>query len=299
MKYEFSENILMISAPHKFEKMTVGEFFDFYRQSSASRYHLLTQGGFMLDNSIVKNESEPIGQREIRLNFEPQDTDHVPADNPCRVSYEDPFLYLAHKDAGYIIHGEPDDTDCLMARAARYQIEHDIHTPVRPIHRLDKDTSGLVLFSKNTFFQPWLDDQLQMKKIERNYLAICRGSFAKGRKQTISAPLGRDRHRSGCYRISKTGKSAVTHIEGLAEKNGYSLIRCTLETGRTHQIRVHLSSLGLPIVNDPLYGIHSSDFSGMGLWAYAITFRNPLTNKKHRITDEMNPDYTYFGGLKL
>ena len=299
MKYTFENNLLTIYASNRFADMTIGMFFDVYFQSAANRKRLLRTNAIRLDGIPVKSEDEKIGLRDIQIFMKENGIDHVMAKEPCEVVYEDCFLYIAHKDAGYIIHGEEDDTDCLLARAARYQNDHGIFFPVRPIHRLDKDTSGLVLFSRLPFFQPWFDQQLSDKKIERSYLAVCKGNMPVGKTMTIRSSIGRDRHRSGAYRVSTTGKSAVTHIECIDEKNGYVLIACRLETGRTHQIRVHLQSIGLPIVNDPLYGVSSSDFEKMGLWAYSITFRNPVTGKKHRIHDLENPDYTFFGGIKL
>lgn len=194
-----------------------------------------------------------------------------------------------------IIHADrKDETDCLNACVARYQKDHDIHAPVRPIHRLDQDTAGLVLYSRIPFFQAWFDEQLKEKKIARYYLAIVYGDLKPGYTFSSDRCIGRDRHHAGMYRVSSDGKNAYTDFECLEQKGPYSLIRCQLKTGRTHQIRVHLSDLGYPIVNDPLYGAGSHDFHHMGLWADQITFRNPITGKKYTIHDRINPDYLYF-----
>ena len=193
-----------------------------------------------------------------------------------------------------LVHDGFDCTDSLAARAARYQINHGIQAPVRFIHRLDTETTGLMLFVKIPLFQAWYDEQLKQKKIRREYLAICHGKMRIGQKLTFSDPIGRDRHVSGKYRISGTGKDAVTHVRCLARMGELALLRCTLETGRTHQIRVHLSSHKHPIINDPLYGIPDTKYPSMCLWADRITFRDPLTFTEHTVEDTELPQYQEF-----
>ena len=298
MKYTRLEDRIVIQPSQQYEKKTVGDFLEEYCISRKNRYLMLQNHEILLDNIPVKSQEETIGERSLTILLPDQEPDWPAADEPCCVIYEDDFVYIVRKDAGCIIHGENDDTGCLCARAARWQTDHGVHAPVRPLHRLDKDTQGLVLFSKIPFFQPWLDSQLSQKQIRRHYLAITRGRSEPGKKYTFRDRIGRDRHQSGVYRVSKTGVEAVTKAECLAAKNGYLLFGCDLETGRTHQIRVHLSAHGFPIVNDPLYGSASRDFRCMGLWADEITFRSPLTRKKHRIRDFENENYRFFEGEK-
>ena len=294
MKYILENNLLKIEPMNVYDGKTVEDFLDDYHQSKKNKYLLIQKKQILLDGTAVKDIHEPLGQKEITLVLEDEEIDWQPAEQPCQVVYEDAFLYIVHKEPGCIIHGEENDTDCLNAQAARYQMIHGIHAPVRPIHRLDKDTQGLVLYCKIPFFQPWFDAQLAEKKIKRSYLAVCYGHSHTGEKFTCTQAIGRDRHVSNKYRISPTGQSAVTHVECLAVKDGYNLMRCELETGRTHQIRVHLSSRGYPIVNDRLYGSPSQEFRFMGLWACEIEIRNPITHKKHKIHDVPNKDFDLF-----
>lgn len=294
MKYILENNLLKIEPTNVYDAKTVEDFLDDYHQSKKNKYLLIQKKQILLDGTVVKDIHEPIGQKEITLVLEDEEIDWQPAEQPCQVVYEDAFLYIVHKEPGCIIHGEENDTDCLNAQAARYQMIHGIHAPVRPIHRLDKDTQGLVLYCKIPFFQPWFDAQLADKKIKRSYLAVCYGHSHTGEKFTCTQAIGRDRHVSNKYRISPTGQSAVTHVECLAVKDGYNLMRCELETGRTHQIRVHLSARGYPIVNDRLYGSPSQEFRFMGLWACEIEIRNPITHKKHKIHDVPNKDFDLF-----
>lgn len=295
MKYEIHDNRIVIFANEALRHKTVESFLIDYRQSKKNRYLLVRDQKLLLDDIPVKDPGEEIGQRNLTILLEETEPDWIKADRPCEVVYEDAFVFVVHKDAGVIIHGDPDDTECLNALAARWIADQGYHFPVRPLHRLDKDTRGLVMYSKIPFFQPWLDAMMEEKQIKRHYMAICYGKGEAGTKFTCNEPLGKDRHQSGVYRVSKTGVEALTKAEILSVKGKYLLIGCLLETGRTHQIRVHLSNRGFPIVNDPLYGKVSKDFEYMGLWADEIEFRSPLTRKKHKIHDRMLQDYEIFG----
>ena len=251
-------------------------------EKTANRY--LRSGRFLINSLPCRDLSAPLKTDDMfTVVFEPEGIDWAPAPEEASVVYEDAFVYIVHKPAGIIIHSDKDAADCLNAMAARYQISRGIHAPVRPLHRLDRETEGLVIYSKIPFFQPWLDQQLKEKRIRRSYYALCRGKCTAGKSFTVNAPIGKDRHRNGVYRISKTGKQAVTECTCLFSENGYSLFRCVLQTGRTHQIRVHLSSHGFPIVNDPIYGVRDRLIRQMGLWAYEIVYTSPVSGKKHKI----------------
>ena len=230
----------------------------------------------------------------LTLPIDSEDVDYATAEEECPVLYEDDFVYIVHKDAGMLVHDGFERTDTLAAQAARYQINHGIHAPVRFIHRLDTETTGLMLFVKIPLFQAWYDKQLMQKQIHREYLAICHGKMRPGQNFTFSDPIGRDRHVSGKYRVSDTGKEAVTHVHCLAGTGELALLRCTLDTGRTHQIRVHLSAHKHPIINDPLYGVPDTTYPGMCLWADRITFRNPLTLEEHTVEDTPQKQYKEF-----
>jgi 23S rRNA pseudouridine1911/1915/1917 synthase len=296
MKYEYTEPGIRIHPEEKYKGKTLDNFFEEFALSRKNRYLLVQKGKILLDDVPAKRKEQKLSEEDITILLEPEEVDWAPAEEEAEVVYEDPFLYLVHKPAGLIIHSDDkSNPHCLNAYAARYQINHGIQAPVRPIHRLDEDTEGLVLYVKMPFFQAWFDQELAQKKIGREYLAAVQGRLKPGTKFTVNQPIGRDRHHAGQYLVSRTGKEAVTHFEVLDQKGPYSLLRCQLETGRTHQIRVHLAWKGLPIVNDFLYGSGSRDFPRMGLWADAITIRNPITRKKHRIHDRPSDLFAYFG----
>ncbi len=292
MKYEIQNEMIIFKDTKKFE--TIENFLDYYKQSKKNKYLLIQNKELFLNDKPVKDIHEKINQQSLTLHLSKQDIDWVPSDEPCTVLYQNDFILVVHKESGIIIHGEENDTTCLNAKVARYLLDHHIHTTVRPLHRLDKDTSGIVLYSLIPFFQPWFDDCMEQKKIHREYLAIVYGNRKVGEKFDIHKSIGKDRHHSNQYRISKNGKDAFTHCEVIQQYHEYNLIRCILETGRTHQIRVHLSSIGLPIVNDPIYGKYSKDFKNMGLWAQKISFKDPISEKKHKISEKYLEDYSIF-----
>lgn len=296
MKYERTENAIKIYDLKEYDNKTILDFLNDYHQSKKSRYLLLQNHEILLDDSVVTNLNTVIHQdNKLTIMVKMEEIDWPLAEKECTVVYQDTFVYIVNKEPGLIIHSSPIDTNCLNAQAARWQMNHRIHTPVRPIHRLDRETQGLVLYSKIPFFQPWLDAELEDKRIQRHYLAICYGSCKAGAQYTFRQPIGRDRHHAGKYRISKNGKDALTKAVCIAVKKPYVLFSCVIETGRTHQIRVHLSAAGFPIVNDPLYGKKSNNFKNMGLCADMIEFHDPITKKKQKIKEDYLTIHSFFG----
>ena len=294
MQYELKYGRIDINTQQEFDGKTIRDFLDYFHVGKKNRYLAIQNGQILVNRTKVTNEDQPLKARDIVTILLPkEEIDYTPAETPCTVVYEDDFVYVAHKDPGTIVH-DPNDPDCLACQAAAWQSDHGIQSPVRFIHRLDGDTTGLVLFVKIPFFQPWFDAMLEERKIHREYLAITAGRSRVGQHFTYKQKIGRDRHVAGKYRFSETGKDAETKAEIIARKGSYELIRCQLETGRTHQIRVHLSGNRHPIVNDPLYCIPSSQFAHMGFWADRITWENPITHAACEAVDIPNPDYIFF-----
>ena len=295
MKYQCKHGHIEIIIDESYRDRTLQDFFDAYDISKRNRYLELTSGNLELNHTVIRNPKQPLSCGDLlSIRIPEEHPGFKAAAAECPVVYEDDFVYVAHKDRGLIIHGEDSEISTLACMAAAYQQNHGINTPVRYIHRLDRDTVGLVLFVKIPFFQPWFDRQLSEKKIRRHYYAITTGKAKVSQKFVFTGRIGRDRHVSGKYRISDTGAEALTRVECVSKKGPYLLMSCQLETGRTHQIRVHLSASEHPIVNDPLYGVPAHLFSGMGLWADEIDFTNPLTGEACQAKDTENIDFLYF-----
>ncbi|MBC8079116.1 MAG: RluA family pseudouridine synthase [Gorillibacterium sp.] len=230
----------------------------------------------------------------VRL-FPREESPFEPEWNVPELLYEDDFCLVASKPAGMAVHpSRPEQIGTLANALAGYYQMTGQTCRVRHIHRLDEDTTGPVLYAKNELAQLRLDEDMREKAIGRIYLALIHGKLGS-KNGTIDAPIGRDRHQSGRRRVSPTGEQAITHYEQVEVFNGYSLVRLHLSTGRTHQIRVHMSHLGHPLVGDKLYGgkqeivIAKSTGAAMGstlavtrqaLHGEQLEFLHPLTRER-------------------
>ncbi|MBR4457113.1 MAG: RluA family pseudouridine synthase [Solobacterium sp.] len=293
ISYEKKTGRLSLTLPEETEAMPLTEFLEQLHISRPKRFELFQTHALTLNRTDAAPSDILHARDRLDFRLEAQEVDYAPAEREARVIYEDDFVYIVHKDPGIIVH-DPDDPTCLASMAAAYQLSHGISSPVRYIHRLDRETTGLVLFVKIPLLQGWYDAQLEEKNIQRDYLAVTAGKGHAGQKLTYNQKIGRDRHVNGRYRFSSTGKEALTKVTVLDRKKDFLLMRCHLLTGRTHQIRVHLSGNRHPIINDPLYGIPSEKFRNMCLWADTITFSNPFSEEVTSVHDRFNPDFSLF-----
>lgn len=198
------------------------------------------------------------------------------------VVYEDSDLLVINKASGMVVHPAPGHYSHTLVNALLYRFQISGGEKNRPgiVHRLDKDTSGLMMVAKGEKTHEKLSRMIANKEVERHYLAIVDGVI-KHDTGTIDAPIGRDANNRQKMAVTDVhGKEAVTHFRVLETFSNHTLVECILETGRTHQIRVHMSYIGHPVSNDPLYGRGKSTEFGQMLHSKSIKFKHPTTGKE-------------------
>lgn len=219
-----------------------------------------------------------------------EDTDILPENIPLDIYYEDNDLIVVNKPSGMVVHPAPGNYTGTLVNALLYHTNNlsSVNTNIRPgiVHRIDADTSGLLLVAKNDKTHNILAEAIQKKEVVREYIALVEGIITED-TATIDAPIGRDsNNRKKMCVTSTNSKEAVTHIKVLERLNRATLIRCKLETGRTHQIRVHLNYIGHPVVNDPVYGYKKlvDGKFGQMLHAEKLGFVHPTTKEYMEFT---------------
>ena len=201
----------------------------------------------------------------------------------AEILYRDPVLLAANKPACLLVHGDGTGAPTLTAQVQRTLVRQGSHAVVQAVQRLDVDTTGVVLFSLTEEFQPALDALVAGHEMRKRYLAVVDGELPGGACDAdgwlvLDAPIARDRHNPRRMRVGRTGKPARTRVRLLATQGGRTLVLAELDTGRRHQIRVHLSHAGCPIVGDALYGGRRTD-GGLMLHAWQENFDHPATGE--------------------
>lgn len=230
----------------------------------------------------------------LRLALWPQREAGIePVWQEAEVLYEDDFCLVVHKPAGMAVHPDGSGSDTTLDHlVAGHYAASGGGIAVRHIHRLDKDTTGPVLYAKNEYAQLVLDEDMRSKDISRRYAAIAEGAVP-AELTVIDAPIGRDRHHASRRRVSPGGQPAVTRITGREVLRGATALQVELETGRTHQIRVHLSYAGHPLIGDDLYGGPRWGLAEPGrqaLHGEALAFRHPWTRELTVVADPWPED---------
>ncbi len=229
---------------------------------------------------------------EIELLMPPLEEIEIKPENiPLDIVYEDEDVLVVNKPRGMVVHPSPGHYSGTLVNALMYHIKDlsGINGVLRPgiVHRIDKDTSGLLIVCKNDNAHTQISKQLSEKECKREYKAIVHHPFSHT-FGTIDAPIGRDeKNRQKMAVTANNSKNAVTHFEVLENFKNYAYILCKLETGRTHQIRVHMEYIEHPIVGDPKYGYRKTlPTDGQLLHAYALEFTHPTTGKRMRFEKE-------------
>ena len=215
---------------------------------------------------------------------------------PIEIIYEDSDIIVVNKPKGMVVHpanGNPDGTLVNAIMATCKDSLSGIGGEIRPgiVHRIDKDTSGLLIVAKNDNAHVKMSEQIKNHEVKKTYIALVRGVF-KENEATIDMPIGRSTSDRKKMAVNKNGKNAITHIKVLKRFDKYTLLKVNIETGRTHQIRVHLSHIGYPIVGDYTYSNGKNEFDVIGqcLHAQKLEFKHPITQKDMCLEAEL-PQY--------
>ncbi|MFD2334025.1 RluA family pseudouridine synthase [Cohnella sp. GCM10020058] len=245
-----------------------------------------------LVSKLVQTKGILLQGSSLRLALFPREARDFPPDwMELNVLYEDDFTLVVNKPSGYEVHpSERGQRGTLAHGVASYYEMSGQDVRIRHIHRIDKETTGPVLYAKNEFAHYQYDKAMREKGIERIYLALAEGELAQARG-TINLPIGQDRHHSTRRRVSETGDPAVTHYEVVERFEGFTLVRLRLETGRTHQIRVHLAAIGHPLAGDGLYGGKRTIISRQALHGERLIWPHPWTGERLSVRAPLPADF--------
>lgn len=256
-----------------------------YSRSKIQR--MIDNDSILVNNNSIKSSYKlKIGDNIYIDDDYNEDVDIVPEKIDLDIVYEDEYLLVVNKPSGMVVHPAVGNYSGTLVNGLMYHCNNNLSSvngDVRPgiVHRIDKDTSGLLVVAKNDEVHNELAKQIAVKSVKREYVALVQGVILED-TATIDAPIGRDsndRKKMGVTDINS--KDAVTHLRVLERLDKATLILCKLETGRTHQIRVHLNYIDHPVVNDPIYGKRKMDDVTFGQMLHAKTlgFVHPITNK--------------------
>ena len=263
---------------------------------------LIDEGKITAEGKVLKkNYKTVVGDTFTVLIDDPQPVDIVPEDIPLDIVYEDDDLLVVNKPKGMVVHPAPGNYSGTLVNALMYHCGDSlsgINGELRPgiVHRIDKNTSGLLAVAKSDTAHAGLSAQIKEHSFTREYLAIAYGNI-KEDERTVDAPIGR--HRIDRKRMCVTqlnSKPAVTHIKVLERYSGFTYILCRLETGRTHQIRVHLAHIGHPIAGDDVYGPSKviTELGGQCLHAYKLGFVHPVSGEYLEFTADPPESFIRF-----
>lgn len=258
---------------------------------------LIDEGNAEINGNPAKSSYKVKLGDKITIDIPDPEEPDIKAENiPLDIVYEDEHLLVINKAQGMVVHPAPGNYNGTLVNALMYHCKGSlsgINGVMRPgiVHRIDKDTSGLLLVAKTNEAHLSLSEQIQKKTARRHYVCIACGHI-KNKKGIIDAPIGR--HPTNRLKMAVTptnSKDAVTHFEVLEYLNNATYVACDLETGRTHQIRVHMQYIGHPIIGDPLYmNKNSHNLSGQALHAQRISFVHPATGMQMEFEAPL-PDY--------
>lgn len=275
-----------------FDTFTIKEFLKEYNVGRA-KIEEIRVGKTAYLNGVQVNLETVIHTGDI-LSFEiKEDVDVKPSKESVEVIYEDDFLLIVNKPSGIIVHSDGNDKETMCSRVARYYLDHNIKRKVRYAHRLDEETTGILIFAKDFLTLAKINEMVEKHSLNRDYLALVMNKFSPSLLEgTINKNIARDRHVSNKFRVGNgdNSKPAITKYKVLSGKAGVNLVYLHLLTGRTHQIRVHMASINHPLLGDTLYGGNKNIINRVALHSYHIDFKHPITNEYLSLNCSMPKD---------
>jgi len=261
--------------------------------SRAYLQRLIVEGRVLVNGQRTKTNQKLKKGDRITTELSPLPGYPLAEPIPLTIIYEDGDILIIDKPAGLTVHpapGHPTHTlvNAVLAHCPGLAMNNETMRP-GIVHRLDKDTSGLIVVAKNNFAREYLATQFKRRTVSKGYLVLVKGKLSPERG-IIEAPIGRDPHSRRKMAIVEGGKEATTQYQVQKHLDDYTLIEVTPMTGRTHQIRIHLSAIGYPVIGDPIYGIKAAQLNRQFIHAYRLGFRLPSTKQHQEFTSPLPVD---------
>ena len=261
----------------------------------------------LINNDLVKvNSNKTKASYKVNINddieiYEEElleENNIEPTKMDLNIVYEDNDVMVINKPSGLVVHPGSGNYNNTLVNGLMYYTKNlsDLGGETRPgiVHRIDKDTSGLLLIAKSNKAHEILSDDFKNKRVKREYIALLNGVFKNG-SATIDAPIGRDKTNREKMAVTElNSKHAITHMKVLKRYEDYTLVSCILDTGRTHQIRVHMAYIGYPVHNDPVYSKDNATSFGQFLHSYKMAFIHPITKKELEFTAPLPEEFESF-----
>lgn len=263
-----------------------------FKLSARLMHKVISNKLVLLNNIPIDTRTSPANGDIIKvdLNYEEENDNIVPTKMELDILYEDDSLLILNKPASIAVHPSILHFSDSLSNGVRFYFDSiSLKKKIRPVNRLDLDTSGIIIFAKNEYIQECLIQQMNSHILKKEYIAIVSG-ILNDKSGTINLPISRKDGSIIERCISENGQIAITDYSVINESNNMSVVKCVLQTGRTHQIRVHFSAIGHPLIGDFLYGSKSDFINRQALHSYHISFIHPISNKIMNIYCELPDD---------
>lgn len=270
----------------KYDGLSLIQFFNEFNLGKPKIHNIFNDKKLLVNNEF-KNRNYILKENDLLEIEYIEERDFLTEKRKLDVIFEDDYLLIVNKPSNILVHPDDKLKNGTMVNVVSYYYQNKgLDLSIKYAHRLDMDTTGLLIFVKDSLTKAKIDSLISTHELKRYYMCLVEGKL-KNKKGTINAPIGMDRHHNQRRRISATGQSAITHYEVIKEFKKYSLVKVILETGRTHQIRVHMSSIGHPLLGDELYGAKLQGYKRFMLHSHELDFIHPITCERINIVKKL------------